>query len=134
MTEEKKLILFDGVCNLCNSSVNFIIDQDKHDVFRFASLQSGKGQEVMKQFGLPEGEYNSFLLLDNGKLYMRSTAALRVSKYLPGVWKILYAFIIVPKFIRDFVYDIIAKHRYKWFGQAESCRVPTPELKAKFVE
>lgn len=134
MTEDKKLILFDGVCNLCNSSVNFIIDRDSNDTFRFASLQSAKGQEVMKQFGLPDGEYNSFLLLDNGKLYMRSTAALKVAKYLPGVWKLLYVFIIVPKFIRDFVYNVIAKYRYKWFGKAESCRVPTPESKAKFVE
>ncbi|KAA0210032.1 MAG: thiol-disulfide oxidoreductase DCC family protein [Ignavibacteriaceae bacterium] len=131
---EKKLILFDGVCNLCNSSVNFIIDRDKKDVFRFASLQSEKGRTVIKQFSLPEGEYDSFLLLEKGKLYMRSTAALRVAKHLSGLWTILYVFIVVPKFIRDFIYNLIAKKRYKWFGKTETCRIPTPELKAKFIE
>lgn len=134
MTEEKKLILFDGVCNLCNGSVNYIIDRDKKDVFRFASLQSDKGQEVMDKFKLPKGEFKSFLLLDGEKLYMRSTAALQVARYMPGAYKLLYGFIIVPKFIRDFVYNVIATNRYKWFGQSESCRIPTPELKAKFLE
>jgi predicted DCC family thiol-disulfide oxidoreductase YuxK len=133
MGEEKKIILFDGVCNLCSSSVQFIIKRDKKNQFLFGSLQGIAGQEYLKQFNLPADSFNSFMLLEDGKLYTRSSGALRMLKYLGTGWQLFYSFIIVPKFIRDGVYNIIAKNRYKWFGKKEACWIPTPELKAKFL-
>ena len=129
-----KIILFDGVCNLCNSSVNFIIDHDKDDVFKFASLQSESGQELLKMNNLETENFDSIIFSDNGRIYTQSTAVLRIVKDFPGLWKILYAFIIVPPFIRNFLYDFIANNRYKWFGKKDSCRIPTPELKSKFLQ
>ena len=127
------VILFDGVCNLCNASVQYVIKHDKKKLFRFASLQSSFGESVLKQYDLPVNTFNSFILLSDNKIYTRSTAALLVAKKLSGLIKLLYGFIIIPKFIRDFVYDIIAKNRYKWFGKKEACWVPTPELKSLFL-
>ena len=129
-----KIILFDGVCNLCNSSVNFIIDHDKDDVFKFASLQSESGQELLKMNNLETENFDSIIFSDNGRIYTQSTAVLRIVKDFPGLWKILYAFIIVPPVIRNFLYDLIANNRYKWFGKKDSCRIPTPELKSKFLQ
>jgi predicted DCC family thiol-disulfide oxidoreductase YuxK len=128
------VILFDGVCNLCNASVQYVIKHDKGRLFRFASLQSSFGEKVLKENNLPNNTFNSFILLDNNKIYTRSTAALLVAKKLNAFIKLLYGFIIVPKFIRDFVYDVIAKNRYKWFGKKEACWLPTPELKRLFFE
>jgi predicted DCC family thiol-disulfide oxidoreductase YuxK len=128
------VILFDGVCNLCNASVQYVIKHDKKRLFRFASLQSSFGEKVLKENNLRNDAFNSFILLDNNKIYTRSTAALLVAKKLNGLIKLLYGFIIVPKFIRDFVYDVIAKNRYRWFGKKEACWVPTPELKSLFFE
>jgi predicted DCC family thiol-disulfide oxidoreductase YuxK len=128
------VILFDGVCNLCNASVQFVIKHDKKRLFRFASLQSSFGESILKQYNLPADTFNSFILLDDNKIYTRSTAALLVAKKLSGIIKLLYGFIAVPKFIRDLVYNIIAKNRYKWFGKKEACRVPTQELKSLFFE
>jgi len=130
---EFSIILFDGVCNLCNSSVNFIIDHDKKNDFRFASLQSDAGQNLLKKFDLNTKDFDSIILVENGKHYERSSAVLKIVKEFPGLWKLLYVFIVVPPPVRDFVYDIIADNRYKWFGKKESCRVPTPELKEKFL-
>lgn len=129
----EKIILFDGVCNLCNSSVNFIIDHDRDNLFKFASLQSDAGQKLLKKFELNTNEFNSIIFVDNGKYFNESSAVLRIVKNFPGLWKALYAFIIVPPFIRDFIYNIIADNRYKWFGKKESCRIPTPDLKSKFL-
>lgn len=126
------VILFDGICNLCNASVQYVIKHDKKKLFRFASLQSSFGESVLKQYNLPVNTFNSFILLSDNKIYTRSTAALLVAKKLSGLIKLLYGFIIIPRFIRDFVYDIIAKNRYKWFGKKEACWVPTPELKSLF--
>ncbi len=126
------VILFDGICNLCNASVQYVIKHDKKKLFRFASLQSSFGESVLKQYNLPVNTFNSFILLIDNKIYTRSTAALLVAKKLSGLIKLLYGFIIIPRFIRDFVYDIIAKNRYKWFGKKEACWVPTPELKSLF--
>ncbi len=126
------VILFDGICNLCNASVQYVIKHDKKKLFRFASLQSSFGESVLKQYNLPVNTFNSFILLIDNKIYTRSTAALLVAKKLSGLIKLLYAFIIIPRFIRDAVYDIIAKNRYKWFGKKEACWVPTPELKSLF--
>ncbi|WP_430899779.1 MULTISPECIES: thiol-disulfide oxidoreductase DCC family protein [unclassified Paraflavitalea] len=130
----EKIVLFDSVCNLCNSSVQFIIKHDKKGQFLFGSLQGNYGQETLRKFNLPTNEFNSFMLLEDGKLYTKSTGALRMLKHLGGAWSLLYAFIIVPKFIRDGVYNWVAKNRYKWFGKKEACWVPTPELKARFLD
>ena len=127
------VILFDGVCNLCNASVQYVIKHDKKKLFRFVSLQSSFGESVLKQYDLPVNTFNSFILLSDNKIYTRSTAALLVAKKLSGLIKLFYGFIIIPKFIRDFVYDVIAKNRYKWFGKKEACWVPTPELKSLFL-
>jgi predicted DCC family thiol-disulfide oxidoreductase YuxK len=134
MEAEHPVILFDGVCNLCSSSVQFVIKHDPKRQFRFASLQSKYGQRVMKKFGLPENELNSFILLENEKIYTRSTGALRVTKKLSGLWPLLYGFMIIPPFIRNAVYSYIAHHRYKWFGKKEACWIPTPELKQLFLD
>ncbi|MGM9479371.1 thiol-disulfide oxidoreductase DCC family protein [Pedobacter sp. GSP4] len=127
------VIFFDGVCNLCNSSVQFVIKHDKNKRFSFAALQSQYAQQSLKPFRVSPGELNSIMLMENGKLYLRSSAALRIARHLNGFWPLLYGFIVVPKFIRDWVYGIIAKNRYKWWGKKESCWVPTPELKSKFL-
>ena len=127
------LILFDGVCNLCNSSVQYVIKHDPNRLFRFASLQSGFAQKILSGYDLSLKEYNSFILLKDNKIYTRSTAALLVLKKLKGFIKSLYVFIIVPKFIRDAVYNIIAKNRYKWFGKKQVCWLPSPELKSLFL-
>ncbi|GAC1399629.1 MAG: thiol-disulfide oxidoreductase DCC family protein [Sediminibacterium sp.] len=131
---DKKIVLFDGLCNLCNSSVQFILKHDKRDQFLFGSLQGKTGQQYLKRFNLPADTLNSFMLAEDGVLYNRSTAALRMLKLLGGSWSLLYAFIIVPRFIRDAVYNRIARNRYKWFGKKDACWIPTPALKAKFLE
>jgi predicted DCC family thiol-disulfide oxidoreductase YuxK len=132
--ENKKIVLFDGVCNLCSNSVQFIIKRDKKNQFLFGSLQSRAGQEYLRKFNLPADAFNSFMLVENGTLYTRSTGALRLLRYLGAAWPLLYGFIIVPKFIRDAVYNWIAKKRYKWFGKKEACWLPTPELQSKFLD
>ena len=133
MENNKSLILFDGVCNLCNSSVQFILLRDKKDRFRFASLQSDYGQSILKQYNLPTEHFDSLALVENGKLYKKSSGALRIARRLNSLWPMLYAFIIVPPFIRNFVYDFIAKNRYRWFGKKEECMLPRPEWRQKFL-
>lgn len=130
---EFKIILFDGVCNLCNSSVNFIIDHDKNNVFRFAALQSETGQNLLKKFSLNAEEFDSVVLVDGEKVFTKSTAALKIAKEFPSIWKSIYTFIIIPAPLRNIIYDFIAKNRYRWFGKKDSCRIPTPELKEKFL-
>jgi len=129
----ENIILFDGVCNLCNASVSFVIERDKKNVFQFASLQSSFGQEVLKKHQLSSSDFDSMILLQNGTIYQRSDAALRIAKELSSAWKLLYGFIIVPRFIRNGVYNFVARNRYKWFGKQDACMIPTPELKAKFI-
>ncbi len=109
------VVLFDGVCNLCSTSVQFIISHDRKKQFRFASLQSEIGQKVLKHFNLPSNDLNSFVLLQDGKIYTKSTAALLLAKKFNGLWKLFYVFMIVPRFIRDAVYKFIAHNRYRWF-------------------
>lgn len=132
-TENHKIILFDGVCNLCNASVDFLIRHDKNDIFRFASLQSDIGIELQKKFNLDPEELKTFFLIDGDKYYSRSTAALRAAKELGFPWNLAYIFILVPPFIRNGVYRLISRYRYKWFGKRSTCRLPTPEEKAKFL-
>ena len=113
---QHSIILFDGVCNLCNTAVQFVIRRDNTSHFLFASLQSEEGKKILAENNLPEDEMNSFFLVENGKVYDRSTAALKVVRKLKGLWRFLYSFIIVPKFIRDGIYQIISKKMYRWFG------------------
>jgi predicted DCC family thiol-disulfide oxidoreductase YuxK len=134
MNSSQPVILFDGVCNLCNRGVQFIIKKDKKKHFRFASLQGKAGQEFLKKFDLPASVFNSFILIDEDKIYTRSSAGLRVAKKLGGALKLLYGFMIVPRFIRDAVYNLIAKNRYKWFGRKDECMIPTPELRERFLD
>jgi predicted DCC family thiol-disulfide oxidoreductase YuxK len=130
---QHSIILFDGVCNLCNGAVQFVIKRDNKNQFLFASLQSEEGKQILEDNNFPANKSDSFLLVEDGKVYERSTAALRVLKNLSGLRSLLYGFIIVPKFIRDSVYNWIAKNRYQWFGRKDECMIPTPELKAKFL-
>ena len=130
---ENPVILFDGVCNFCNGAVNFTIKRNKDKTIKFAPLQSEAGRELVKQYGLPENDMRSFLFIENEKMYNRSTAALRVCRHLKGLWPLCYAFNIVPPYIRNGVYDFIAKNRYKWFGQKEECMVPSADVRARFL-
>ncbi len=130
---QHSVILFDGVCNLCNGAVQFIIKRDKNSHFSFASLQSIEGQKLLRKYQLPLDNFSSFILIWNDKIYTKSTGALKVVKKLNGLWPLLYGFILIPKFIRDKVYDWIAENRYKWFGKKNECMIPTPQLKARFL-
>lgn len=127
------VILFDGVCNLCNSSVLFIIQRDPKAKFRFASLQSDFGKAQMLRFGLNHTELGSVLLIKEEILYQKSNAALEIARNLTGGWPLLYVFKIIPAFLRDWVYNGIAQNRYRWFGKKDACMIPTPELKSRFV-
>ncbi|MBS1593752.1 MAG: thiol-disulfide oxidoreductase DCC family protein [Bacteroidetes bacterium] len=129
----ERLVLFDGVCNLCNASVQFVIRHDPDGRFRFAALQSDVGQEVQQRYGLSGTTFDSFIYLRAGLLYQRSTAALHLMRDLGGAWALLYGFIIVPRPLRDAVYDLVARYRYRWFGRRESCMVPTAELRGRFL-
>lgn len=126
------VILFDGVCNLCCGSVQFIIKRDKKKYFRFASLQSQFGKNILHQFELNENNINSFILIEEGKLFTQSTAALKVAKQLSGAWKMMYVFILVPVFLRNYIYSVIANNRYKWFGKKEACWLPAEEMSELF--
>ena len=127
------IILFDGVCNFCNAGVNYIIKQDKKKLFHFATLQSPAGQELLLRNQLPTGQFDSFVLIEGDKAFTKSTAGLRVYSKLPWYWQWTQLFWIVPRFIRDAVYDLIAKKRYRWFGRKDQCMVPTAELKSRFL-
>nr|WP_315253795.1 thiol-disulfide oxidoreductase DCC family protein [uncultured Flavobacterium sp.] len=131
----KKIILFDGVCNLCNSAVQFMIKHDKKDVFRFVALQSELGQQILKHIGVNPVNIDSIVLYEPGvAYYYKSSAAIEIARNLGGFWHFGTVFRIIPTGIRNLLYDYIAKKRYKWYGQKESCMIPTPELKIKFLE
>ena len=132
--KQKDILLFDGVCNLCNNSINFVIDHDPDGQFKFAALQSEFGKKKLRELNLQADDFDSIVLLSNDQVFVKSTAALKVAKKLTGAWPALYAFIIVPPFIRHAVYNLIAKNRYKIWGKTDQCRVPTPELKQRFIE
>lgn len=135
LPEHKQLILFDGVCNLCNSSVQFVIKHDTKNTFVFATLQGKIGQQIKEQFNLEPSKLDSILLFtQDGNLYSKSTAALKIAKDLRfpvNIWRI---FLIIPKGIRNWVYDWVAKNRYRWFGKRDACMIPTPELQSKFLD
>lgn len=131
--KDKSIILFDGVCNLCNSAVNFIIKHDQKEHFLFASLQSDVAKEILLQFHSEKTDFSSIILIENNIIYDKSKAALLISKQLNGGYKLIYYLIIIPKFIRDFVYKYIANNRYKWFGKQKSCMIPSLEIKNRFL-
>jgi len=133
MTEER-IILFDGVCNFCNGAVNFVIKRDKKGLVKFAPLQTEHGKQLLEQYNLPALDMQSFVFIEKGKAYLRSTAALKVCRHLDALWPLCYGFIIVPRFIRDGLYNWIAKNRYKWFGQKDSCMIPSPSIRARFLD
>lgn len=128
------IILFDGVCNLCSGSVQFIIQRDPQARFRFASLQSDTGRRLQTELGIDPEALDSILLIEDGRWSRESDAALRIARGLRGPWKLLTVFRIVPRFLRDRVYRFIARHRYRWFGKSESCWLPTPELRSRFLD
>jgi predicted DCC family thiol-disulfide oxidoreductase YuxK len=130
---EHSIILFDGVCNFCNYWISFTIDRDEKDLYRFAALQSEEGQMLLQQYNLGQTKLDTFLLIRGENVFTKSTAALMISKTLSGPVKIFYPFVFLPKLFRDFIYDLVAKNRYKIFGKREVCRVPTEEEKAKFL-
>jgi len=134
LTDEKQIILFDGVCNFCNFWVNFVIERDTKDIFRFAALQSEKAKKLTSSFSIDVSKLDTFVLIKGEKFLTKSTAALMICEKLNGPIKILSLFIIVPKIFRDFIYDLIAKNRYKFFGKRESCRIPTKADRLKFLE
>jgi predicted DCC family thiol-disulfide oxidoreductase YuxK len=133
---EPPTVLFDGVCNLCNAAVNFIIDRDRARTIRFASLQSEAALQLLARHGLaaPAAEPETILFVSGGRVYDRSTAALQIARRLSGLWPLLAAFAVVPRPLRDAVYAWIARNRYRWFGKSESCRVPTPALRERFLQ
>jgi len=127
------VVFFDGVCNLCNTSVQWLIDHDHHNRLRFAPLQGTTYKEISQHYpDLPE-DVSSIVLFDGNQFFTQSDAALRIAMVLGGVWSLARVFFVVPKFVRDAVYNVIAQHRYRWFGRADECRIPTPELWAKFL-
>jgi predicted DCC family thiol-disulfide oxidoreductase YuxK len=134
---ERPVILFDGVCNLCSSSVRFIVERDPAAHFRFASIQSEVGQKLMREHGLAPAvagsDPTSIVLVADGRAFERSAAALRIARRLRFPWLLLYGFVVVPRFLRDAVYDFVARHRYRWFGKQDACMVPTPELRERFL-
>lgn len=135
---EDRVILFDGVCNLCNSSVNFIIDRDRAGVFKFAALQSAAAKPYLTSAGKDERRdaelLQSVVLYEKGVLYTKSDAALRIARQLDGAWPIFYVFMVMPRFIRDSAYDVIARNRYRWFGKRDACRMPAAGLRQRFLD
>ena len=132
MMAQNPVIFFDGVCNLCSASVQFAIEHDKKDIFKFTALQGNYAKTILPKYNVDLNKIDSIIFVENDNLYTKSTAALKIARKMSGLWPMLYIFIVIPKSIRDWFYDIIAKNRYKWWGRQESCWVPTAELKQKF--
>jgi predicted DCC family thiol-disulfide oxidoreductase YuxK len=132
--ENRQILLFDGFCNLCNGVVQFVIKKDKKNKIKLAPLQSTSGQSLLKQFNLPMGYFTTFVYIKDNKVYLKSSAGLQVLKDLGGFWQLFYFLIVVPKPLRDFIYSIFAKTRYKIFGKRDTCMVPEPGIKNKFLE
>jgi predicted DCC family thiol-disulfide oxidoreductase YuxK len=127
------IILFDGVCNFCNSTVNFVLKQDKKNILLFAPLQSEAAQKILEQYQLSKSNFDSFVFVDGDKIYIKSSAALKVMGKLSWYWKWTQVFWIVPKPLRDWVYNFVSKNRYKWFGKKEQCMIPKQEVRKRFL-
>jgi predicted DCC family thiol-disulfide oxidoreductase YuxK len=130
---QERLILFDGVCNWCNAWVDFTIARDPQGSFKFGTLQSATGQQALTDLRLPTDDFETFLLLEQGRSFTKSTAALRILRQLSGLWPLLYIGIVIPRPLRDAIYDYVARRRYRWMGKADTCRVPTPAEHDRFV-
>jgi predicted DCC family thiol-disulfide oxidoreductase YuxK len=128
------IVLFDGVCRFCNASVNFLLDHDPQRRLRFAALQSRTGQALLRRFGLRTTDFDTLVFVEGNRCATRSTAALRIASYLPLPWRCLEALLLLPAFLRDPGYDLLARNRYRWFGRLDACRVPTPELRERFLD
>lgn len=126
-------MLFDGVCNFCNSSVNFIIEHDRDGYFKFAPLQSEIGEEMIAKYGIDTARTDSLIVVENDRAYTHSSAALRIARRLDGIWSWTYAFVVIPKPLRDLAYKAFAKYRYRLFGRQDACMMPTPDLRARFL-
>jgi predicted DCC family thiol-disulfide oxidoreductase YuxK len=133
-TDAHAIVLFDGVCNLCNGAVNFIIDRDPDGYFRFAPLQSDVAATYLDDADGPDADLSTIVLVEGGQTYVRSTAALRIARRLTGAWPLLFLAIVVPRPLRDAVYNWVAHNRYDWFGRRDECRVPTPALRDRFLD
>ncbi len=127
------IVLFDGVCNFCSTVVRFAISRDPEGIIRFASLQSDAGQFFLNKFGLSTDDFDSFVLIEGQKFFLRSTAVLRLCKKLNRLWPLVYPLIIVPAPVRDFIYDIVAQNRYRWFGKKEECFIPAADIRSRFL-
>lgn len=132
-TSNRPILLFDGICNFCDQSVQFVIRHDKLNTFKFAALQSKVGQELLKKYNLPTENFDSFVFISNDRCYQKSTAALHVCRGLGGIWRILYLLIVIPRPLRDRFYNLVAKNRYKWFGKKDQCMIPSPEVRKRFL-
>jgi len=127
------IVIFDGVCNLCARSVQFILRHESEPRFQFSPVQSAAGARLLTAHGYSAANVATFVFLSEGKVYTRSTAALRIARHFKGPWQLLRALWIVPRPLRDLLYDLVARNRYSWFGKADSCLMPTPELSARFL-
>ncbi|WP_455628754.1 thiol-disulfide oxidoreductase DCC family protein [Parabacteroides chinchillae] len=132
MTVHPNIILFDGICNLCNGVVCFLIKRDKKAIFRFAAIQSETGQKLQKQFTI-KNDNQSIIYIRRGKYYQQSTAVLYIFKDLKRGWQFLFPLIIIPAFIRNYLYLVISRNRYRWFGKKETCMLPNKEIRDRFV-
>ena len=128
------IVVFDGVCNLCAHSVRFILRHEAAPHFQFAPLQSPAGTRLLKTFGFSPDDAKTFVLIADGRPYVRSDAAIRIAKRLKGAWKLVGLVRVIPRPIRNWMYDVVARNRYRWFGRTEACMVPTPELQSRFLE
>lgn len=134
-SENKKIILFDGVCNLCNGTIRYVIKHDRKNMFRYATLQSEIGRKLVSERDIDTSKVDSIILIEPGLAYFtKSDAALKIGRSFGGVWIFLFVFNLIPSSLRNIVYDFIARNRYRWFGKKEVCMVPSPELKAKFLD
>lgn len=133
-TYKGPIVLVDGVCHLCQGLTKFLIKHDRAGRLRFASLQSDAGQRLLAEGGMPLDSYSTFVLVEDGRYYTRSKAALRLARVLPFPWPLGYGLIVIPPFIRDAVYDIVARNRYRWFGKDEACMIPTKEIRKRFLD
>lgn len=134
LPKDKKIILFDGVCNLCDATVQFIIKRDSKDIFRFVAIQSELGQQIVNHIGIDTSKTDSIILYEPGHAYYyKAEAAIKIAKKLGGIFVLMGIFSILPKWLSNRVYDYIAKNRYKWYGKKEACMIPTPQMRAKFL-
>lgn len=130
---EHDIVIFDGVCNFCDSSVQFILKHDNNDRYRFVPFQQPTGEALLKKYGIDPATIDSIVLIEQQQAFKKSTAILKITRRMSGLWPLMYAFIIVPKFLRDPIYEWIGRNRYRWFGKKEACMIPSPDVRAKFL-